>query len=102
MVFFLSLSLSLVLVDQHSQQNGKFLCSLIENEHLIINDNVRVHAMKFAFEHLKLVVELTSVLSLAAILSQSDRFDSNLRNIAVIIPSGNLDFNQHLPWLNLQ
>lgn len=65
----------------------------------ISKENLR-YAMKFAFEHLKLVVELTSGLSLAAILSQYERFDANLRNIAVIITGGNLDFNQRLPWLN--
>lgn len=47
------------------------------------------HAMRFAFEHLKLVVEPGGAVALAAVLSQ--KLEINDRHIAVIASGGNVD-----------
>ncbi len=57
-----------------------------------------IDATRFAFERLKLVVELAAGLSLGAILSQSDQLDSNIRNIGIILCGGNIDLTVPLPW----
>lgn len=74
------------------------MCSLIEKQVFTISDKIMIDATRFAFEQLKLVVELAAGLSLGAILSQSDRLDSSIRNIALILCGGNIDLNERLPW----
>jgi threonine dehydratase len=74
------------------------MCSFIEKQVFTISDEVLIDATRFAFEHLKLVIELASGLSLAAILSQCDKLDSNIRNIAIVLSGGNIDLNEPLPW----
>jgi threonine dehydratase len=74
------------------------MCSLIEKQVFIISDKAMIDGTRFAFEHLKLVIELESGLSLGAILSQYDTIDSSIRNIAMIITGGNIDLDQALPW----
>jgi len=74
------------------------MCSLIEKQVFTISDKIMIDATRFAFERLKLVVELAAGLSLGAILSQSDQLDSNIRNIAIILCGGNIDLSVPLPW----
>jgi len=74
------------------------MCSLIEKQVFTISDKTMIDATRFAFERLKLVVELAAGLSLGAILSQSDRLDSNIRNIGIILCGGNIDLTVPLPW----
>ncbi len=74
------------------------MCSLIEKQVFTISDKIMIDATRFAFERLKLVVELAAGLSLGAIISQSDRLDSNIRNIGIILCGGNIDLNVPLPW----
>jgi threonine dehydratase len=74
------------------------MCSFIEKQVFTIPDKVMIDATRFAFEHLKLVTELASGLSLGAILSQYDKLDLNIRNIAIIVTGGNIDLNGPLPW----
>ncbi len=74
------------------------MCSFIEKQVFTVSDKIMINATKFAFEHLKLVIELASGLSLGAILSQYNTFDSNIRNIAIILTGGNIDLNEPLPW----
>ncbi|CAF1410484.1 unnamed protein product [Adineta steineri] len=85
-----------------SQQCGMItfpiMCSFIEKQVFTIPDKVMIDATRFAFEHLKLVIELASGLSLGAILSQHNKLDTNIHNIAVIITGGNIDLNDRLPW----
>ena len=87
----------------HSQQHcgiltSPLICSFIEKQVLTVSDKMIIKATRFAFENLKLVVELASGLSLGAILSQNEVLDSNIRNIAIIITGGNIDLNEPLPW----
>ena len=49
------------------------MCSLVEKQVFSISDKTMIEATRFAFEQLKLVVELAAGLSLGAILSQSVR-----------------------------
>jgi threonine dehydratase len=74
------------------------MCSLIEKQVFTISDKTMIDATRFAFERLKLVVELAAGLSLGAILSQSDQLDSNIRNIGIILCGGNIDLTVPLPW----
>ncbi len=74
------------------------MCSLVEKQVFVISDQSMIDATRFAFERLKLVVELAAGLSLGAILSQADRLDSDIRNVAVILCGGNIDLSLPLPW----
>ena len=74
------------------------MCSLVEKQVFTISDKTMIDATQFAFERLKLVVELAAGLSLGALLSQCDRLDSNIRNIGIILCGGNIDLSVPLPW----
>jgi len=74
------------------------MCSLVEKQVFTISDKIMIDATRFAFERLKLVVELAAGLSLGAILTQFDRLDSNIRNIGIILCGGNIDLSVPLPW----
>jgi threonine dehydratase len=74
------------------------MCSLIEKQVFTISDKTMIDATRFAFERLKLVVELAAGLSLGALISQFDRLDPTIRNIAVILCGGNIDLSVRLPW----
>ena len=74
------------------------MCSFIEKQVFTISDKVLIDTSRFAFEHLKLVIELASALSLGAIIYQFHKIDSDVRNIAIILSGGNIDLNEPLPW----
>jgi len=74
------------------------MCSLVEKQVFTISDKTMIDATRFAFERLKLVVELAAGLSLGAILYQSDRLDPSIRNIGIIVCGGNIDLSVPLPW----
>ena len=57
-----------------------------------------IDATRFAFERLKLVVELAAGLSLGAIISHFEKLDSSIRNVAIILCGGNIDLSVPLPW----
>ncbi|MGI9351053.1 MAG: threonine ammonia-lyase [Rhizobiaceae bacterium] len=56
---------------------------------LTISDGDAKHAMRFAYEHLKLVVEPGGAAALAALLKYSDRWAG--KSVAVVISGGNVD-----------
>ncbi len=56
---------------------------------LIANDNEVRHAMRFAFEHFKIVVEPGAAVGLAAILQ--GRINTQGKTIATILTGGNID-----------
>ena len=74
------------------------MCSLVEKHVFTLSDRAMIDATRFAFERLKLVVELAAGLSLGAILSHSDQLDANIRHVAVVLCGGNIDLNAPLPW----
>lgn len=55
-----------------------------------------IAAMKLAWAHLRLVVEPSSAVPLAALLAQKDRFEG--QRIGVILTGGNVDLDR-LPWM---
>ena len=74
------------------------MCSLVEKQVFTISDETMINATRFAFERLKLVVELAAGLSLGAILTQFDRLDPQIRNVGIILCGGNIDLSVPLPW----
>lgn len=75
------------------------MCSLIEKQVFNISDETMIKATRFAFERLKLVVELAAGLSLGAVLYHCDQLDSSIRNVGVVLCGGNIDLSMPLPWL---
>lgn len=74
------------------------MCSLIEKQVFNISEETMIKATRFAFERLKLVVELAAGLSLGALLYHCDQLDSSIRNVGVILCGGNIDLSVPLPW----
>ena len=62
---------------------------------LLVNDSETIAAMRLIWERLKIVVEPSSAVALAAILRHRERF-AGLR-VGVIVTGGNVDLD-HLPW----
>lgn len=62
---------------------------------LPVADRDTIAAMRLIFERLKLVVEPSAAIALAAVLSHRDRFAG--RRIGVILSGGNIDLDA-LPW----
>ena len=63
---------------------------------LLTSDAETIAAMRLIWERLKIVVEASSAIALAAILRHRERF-AGLR-VGVILTGGNVDLD-HLPWL---
>ena len=74
------------------------MCSLVERQVFTISERAVADATRFAFEQLKLVIELAAGLSLGAIMSQCQTLDAAVRNVAVILTGGNIDLAVPLPW----
>jgi threonine dehydratase len=56
---------------------------------LAVSESEVRQAMRFAFEHLKLVIEPGGAVALAAVLSR--KTETQNRNIAIIASGGNVD-----------
>ena len=63
---------------------------------LLVDDAETTSAMRLIWERLKIIVEPSSAIALAAILRHRERFDG-LR-VGVILSGGNVDLDA-LPWL---
>ena len=61
------------------------------------SDEQTIAAMRLMWERLKIVVEPSSAVALAAILRHRERFAG--MHIGVIVTGGNVDLD-HLPWIN--
>jgi threonine dehydratase len=66
-----------------------------EVEVLLASDAEAVAAMRLCFERLKIVVEPSAAIALAAVLRWSARFAG--RRVGVVLTGGNVDLDQ-LPW----
>jgi threonine dehydratase len=62
---------------------------------LRVDDDTIIRAMRLLWERMKLVVEPSGAVPLAAVLDHPDRFRN--RRIGLIISGGNVDLD-HLPW----
>ena len=58
-------------------------------EGMVVSDAQVRHAMRFAFEHLKLVLEPGGAVALAAVLA--GKFDTGTRGVLAILSGGNVD-----------
>jgi len=65
-------------------------------EVLTLGDDATVAAMRLLFERMKLVVEPSSAIALAAVLAHRERFAG--RRVGVILSGGNVDLDA-LPWM---
>lgn len=63
---------------------------------LLVSDSQTVAAMRLMWERLKLVIEPSGAVALAAILAHRQHFDG--RRVGVIVSGGNVDLDA-LPWL---
>ena len=62
---------------------------------LLVDDAAVAVAMRLLWERLKLVVEPSGAIGLAAVLVDRERFAG--REVGVVISGGNVDLD-HLPW----
>lgn len=63
-----------------------------------VSEEQIVAAMKLVWERMKLVVEPSSTVALAALLSGKLPLDNNIKNVGIVFTGGNVDMD-HLPWL---
>ncbi len=62
---------------------------------LVVEDAATVAAMRLIWERLKIVVEASAAIALAAILAQPHRFAG--RRVGVVLSGGNVDLDA-VPW----
>jgi threonine dehydratase len=62
---------------------------------LLVDDEAVIAAMRLLWERLKLVVEPSGAIALAAVLADRERFAG--RSVGIVISGGNVDLG-HLPW----
>lgn len=65
------------------------------NEIVTVSEDAIVRAMKLIWERMKIIVEPSSAVPLAAILE--NKFDYKNKKIGIILSGGNVDLD-HLPW----
>jgi serine racemase len=96
---FLNTKAEAIRMQQCGQITFPIMCELIEKDVFTISDEEMINATKFAFERLKIVVELASGASIAAALSEKMKINyPDLKNIGVVVCGGNIDINR-LPWV---
>lgn len=64
---------------------------------ITVSDEAIINTMRMVFERMKLVVEPSGAVSLAAALSETFRALPEMKNVGVILSGGNVDLD-HLPW----
>jgi len=68
-------------------------------EILLAGDDATVAAMKLVFERMKLVIEPSSAVPVAAALGERFRALDGLERVAIVLSGGNVDLDA-LPWLH--
>lgn len=63
-----------------------------------VSEEQIVAAMKLVWERMKLIVEPSSTVALAALLSGKLPLE-NVKNVGIVFTGGNVDLD-HLPWLS--
>lgn len=64
----------------------------------VVEDLLTIQAMKMMFERMKLVVEPSGAVGLAAALSRAFSAKQDIQRVAVVVTGGNVDLDA-LPWL---
>jgi threonine dehydratase len=77
-----------------SDRTFRILCERLEGI-LTVSEESIVNAMRLLWERMKLVVEPSGAVPLAAVLEQPERFAG--RRVGLILSGGNVDLD-HLPW----
>ena len=96
---FLNTKADAIRLQQCGDLTFPIMCELVEKDVFIQSDEKMIEATKFAFERLKIVVELASGASIGAALSEKMKTNyPNLKHIGVVVCGGNIDIN-HLPWV---
>lgn len=65
---------------------------------LVVDDMATVAAMRMVFERMKIVVEPSAAVPVAAVLSQRFRARAGLDRVAIVLSGGNVDLDA-LPWV---
>lgn len=65
---------------------------------LVVDDMATVAAMRMLFERMKIVVEPSAAVPVAAVLSQRFRARTGLDRVAIVLSGGNVDLDA-LPWV---
>ncbi|MCZ7679967.1 MAG: pyridoxal-phosphate dependent enzyme [Sandaracinaceae bacterium] len=66
-------------------------------EVLVVEDVATIAAMRLVFERMKLVIEPSTAVPVAAVLTQRFRALEGLERVAVVLSGGNVDLDA-LPW----
>lgn len=64
---------------------------------ITVTEEEIITAMRLLWERMKLLIEPSAAVGVAAILSERFRALPNLRNVAVVLCGGNVDLD-NLPW----
>ena len=77
-----------------SERTFRILGTHLDGIHTVTEENI-VRAMRLLWERMKIVVEPSGAVPLAAVLEYPERFKN--RRVGLIISGGNVDLD-HLPW----
>ncbi len=81
---------------------GKLTWAIIRDhveDIITVEDEDAVAAMRLVYERAKLVIEPSSAVAVAAVLSEGFKALTGLERVGVVISGGNADLD-HLPWLD--
>ncbi len=76
------------------QYNFPIIYQLVD-EIILVEENEIIEAMQLIWERMKIIVEPSSAVALAAVLKEKERFEN--KNIGIIISGGNVDLS-NLPF----
>ena len=62
-----------------------------------VSDEQVVHAMKLVWERMKVVIEPSAAVAVAAVLGEEFRSIGGIRRVGVVLSGGNVDL-ERLPW----
>ena len=65
------------------------------SEIILVEENEIIHAMKFIWERMKIIIEPSSAVAVAAVIKNKDQF--NCKKVGIIISGGNVDL-ENLPF----
>ncbi|CAG2251090.1 SRR [Mytilus edulis] len=87
-----------IILQQLGHLTFPIICDLVEKDVFTVNNEEMIKGMKFAFQHMKLVIEAASGATIAAAMSEKlMQMDPSIKKIGIIICGGNVDIDK-LPW----
>ncbi|KAI9345287.1 pyridoxal-5'-phosphate-dependent enzyme, beta subunit, partial [Obelidium mucronatum] len=80
------------------QPNWTIIQRNVEDVFTVTEDEI-IQAMKIVWERMKIVIEPSAAVSVAAVLFNKDFLKlQGIKNVGVVLSGGNLDLNKPLPW----